>query len=101
MNSQWDDDCLWRSVIKDSWFYGGFGYGHNVRPDFSNTQWALMALDAAGLHLDDPTWKKADLLRRMKIIRAVIKIAINKMYSCIGYLFHQGLDVARVVVIIC
>ena len=61
VNSQWDEDCLWGSVNKDSWFYGGFGYGRNVRPDLSNTQWALMALDAAGLPLDDPTWKKAQI----------------------------------------
>ena len=59
--SQWDEDCIWWNVNKDNWYYGGFGYGSHSRPDLSNTQWALMGLDAAGLPLDDPTWKKAQI----------------------------------------
>ncbi|HEX69030.1 MAG TPA: hypothetical protein ENG10_01875, partial [Candidatus Bathyarchaeota archaeon] len=29
VNSQWDENCLWGSVSKDHWYYGGFGYGRN------------------------------------------------------------------------
>lgn len=61
VNSQWDESCLWGSVSKSNWFYGGFGYGYNVRPDLSNTQFALLALDAAGLPNDDPAWRKAQV----------------------------------------
>jgi len=61
INSQWDEHCYWGSVSKDNWYYGGFGYGYNVRPDLSNTQFALLALDAAGLPRDDPTWTKAQV----------------------------------------
>jgi len=57
--SQWDDNCLWGSVDESNWYWGGFGYGRNIRPDLSNTQWALLALHAAGLSDDDRTWDKA------------------------------------------
>jgi len=56
--SQWDENCLWGGVNKNDWYYGGFGYGRNIRPDLSNTQFALLALDAAGLPKDDPLWVK-------------------------------------------
>ena len=58
VNSQWDEDCLWESVSPDDPQYGGFGYGRSTRPDLSNTQFALLALDAAGLPKHDPTWAK-------------------------------------------
>ena len=61
VSSQWDESCIWGSVNKDHSYYGGFGYGSHSRPDLSNTQWALMGLDAAGLPQDDPTWKKAQI----------------------------------------
>ncbi|MBN1861572.1 MAG: hypothetical protein JW840_08950 [Candidatus Thermoplasmatota archaeon] len=59
--SQWDEDCLWGSVNVNSWYYGGFGYGSNLRPDLSNTQWAMMALQAAGAtnEENDNVWNKA------------------------------------------
>ncbi len=57
-NSQFDEDEGYTS--SHSW-YGGFGYeGDDYdRPDLSNTQWALMALAAAGITDDDPLWQKA------------------------------------------
>jgi squalene-hopene/tetraprenyl-beta-curcumene cyclase len=61
-DSQWDEDCLWGSVEKDDWRYGGFGYGSHFRPDLSNTQFALMALDAApSISKDDLLWDKAQV----------------------------------------
>ncbi|RJS81456.1 hypothetical protein CW713_06245 [Methanophagales archaeon] len=59
VSSQWDESCLWGSVNEDNWYYGGFGYGYHSRPDLSNTQFALVALKAAGLPEDDETWDKA------------------------------------------
>lgn len=40
-------------------FYGGIGYGSSERPDLSNLQMALEALQASELPSDDPAWKKA------------------------------------------
>jgi squalene-hopene/tetraprenyl-beta-curcumene cyclase len=40
------------------WF-GGFGYGRHGRPDGSNTQIAIEALQNAGLSKDDPAFKNA------------------------------------------
>ncbi|MEQ8762831.1 MAG: prenyltransferase/squalene oxidase repeat-containing protein [Planctomycetota bacterium] len=34
-------------------FYGGIGYGGNQRPDLSNLQFSLQALDAAGVSAED------------------------------------------------
>jgi len=39
--------------------YGGFGYGRSARPDLSNTQMALDALNDAGLKSDDPAFAAA------------------------------------------
>lgn len=39
--------------------FGGFGYGREQRPDGSNTQLAVEALNAAGLKSDDPAYKAA------------------------------------------
>lgn len=73
--SQWDEDCIWWNVNKENWYYGGFGYGSHSRPDLSNTQWALMGLDAAGLPLDDPTWKRAQIfLARSQNRRTTVTI---------------------------
>ena len=58
-NSQWDSNCLWGSVLEDNWYWGGFGYGNSKRPDLSNSQFAMMALDAADLAKEDATWRKA------------------------------------------
>lgn len=61
VNSQWDDDCTWGEcpVNEDDWRWGGFGYGDGRRPDMSNSQFALLALDAADLAKTDLTWTKA------------------------------------------
>lgn len=52
IGSQWDDACFYGSVNESHWYYGGFGYGYSVRPDLSNTQWALMGLKAADKELN-------------------------------------------------
>ncbi len=39
--------------------YGGVGYGANNRPDLSNTQYFLDALQAAGVGKDDPAVQRA------------------------------------------
>jgi len=40
-------------------FYGGAGYGKEKRPDLSNTQMMLEALQQSGLPADDPVYQKA------------------------------------------
>jgi hypothetical protein len=47
ISSQWDENCVYGNVGSDDWYYGGFGYGNSLRPDLSNTQWALMGIHAA------------------------------------------------------
>ncbi len=61
VHSQWDEDCLWGSVSRNSLYYGGFGYGSSSRPDLSNTQFVLLALDAAGLPKDHSLWTKVQV----------------------------------------
>ena len=48
-----------RKVDKSDPFYGGAGYGHNKRPDLSNTAFMVDALKAAGNGPDDEAMKKA------------------------------------------
>jgi len=61
--TQWDEDCRYGSVSQSNWYYGGWGYGrsYSTRPDLSNTQWAMMALSAAGATNEDDenVWNKA------------------------------------------
>lgn len=40
-------------------WYGGAGYGRHKRPDLSNTQMMLEALEQSGLPGDDPVYQKA------------------------------------------
>ena len=40
-------------------FYGGLGYGSDLRPDLSNLEHGLRALQAAALPADNPIWEKA------------------------------------------
>lgn len=40
-------------------YYGGIGYGNDLRPDLSNLQLALEALEASGLAASDPAWSRA------------------------------------------
>lgn len=91
VNSQWDENCLWGSVNKDNWYYGGFGYGRNVRPDLSNTQFALLALDAAGLPKDDPLWKKVQVfLHRCQNVNFSITLIIDGEEYTVQPFNHQG-----------
>jgi squalene-hopene/tetraprenyl-beta-curcumene cyclase len=53
---QWDEEE--GKSPKDD-FYGGAGYDSQSRPDLSNTQFFLDALEAAGIPKDDPALKKA------------------------------------------
>jgi squalene-hopene/tetraprenyl-beta-curcumene cyclase len=53
---QWDEAA---DAPRDNPQYGGFGYDVKLRPDLSNTQYALEALQAAGVSADDPAMKKA------------------------------------------
>jgi squalene-hopene/tetraprenyl-beta-curcumene cyclase len=43
------------------WGYGGIGYGNELRPDLSNTQFGLEALRAGGVAADDPAMQRAIL----------------------------------------
>lgn len=47
-------------------FYGGFGYGSTLRPDLSNTQYAIEALRMSGLKADDPV-----LVNAVKFIQRI------------------------------
>lgn len=40
-------------------FYGGIGYGGDLRPDLSNLQYALQALKDSGASEDDPAFQRA------------------------------------------
>jgi squalene-hopene/tetraprenyl-beta-curcumene cyclase len=93
VNSQWDESCIWGSVSKDSWYYGGFGYGWNVRPDLSNSQFALLALDAAELPKHDPLWSKAQVfLHRCQNIEFSITVNIEEEYTVHPFNTQGGYD---------
>ena len=53
---QWDDGE--GHEVSSSW-YGGQGYGRKKRPDLSNTQLMIEALQQSGLAPDDPVYQKA------------------------------------------
>jgi squalene-hopene/tetraprenyl-beta-curcumene cyclase len=40
-------------------FYGGIGYGNDLRPDLSNLQYALEAMHEAGVGPEDPAFQRA------------------------------------------
>jgi squalene-hopene/tetraprenyl-beta-curcumene cyclase len=40
-------------------YYGGIGYGGDERPDLANLQFAIEALKASGVPMDNPVWAKA------------------------------------------
>jgi squalene-hopene/tetraprenyl-beta-curcumene cyclase len=42
-------------------FYGGIGYGSDLRPDMANLEFALSALKDSALPAEDPLWQKAIL----------------------------------------
>jgi squalene-hopene/tetraprenyl-beta-curcumene cyclase len=43
----------------DHRYYGGIGYGGDLRPDLSNQYMAMEALRATALDPEDPTWERA------------------------------------------
>ncbi len=43
------------------WGYGGIGYGNELRPDLSNTQFGLEGMKAAGVPASDPAMQRAIL----------------------------------------
>jgi squalene-hopene/tetraprenyl-beta-curcumene cyclase len=53
---QWDEE---EGKKPSDDYYGGAGYDSKSRPDLSNTQFFLDALQAAGIDKDDPALKKA------------------------------------------
>ena len=53
---QWDEGKGYET--SNPW-YGGQGYGSGKRPDLSNTQMMLEALNESGLAADDPVYRKA------------------------------------------
>ena len=93
VSSQWDESCLWGSVNEDNWYYGGFGYGYHSRPDLSNTQFALVALKAAGLPEDDETWDKAIIFLQ----RCQNRAASNDQWwagNDGGFIYYPGTSLA-------
>lgn len=61
-NMQWTEDRNGpddKPVTPDNPWYGGAGYGNSKRPDLSNTQMMLEALQQSGLPADDPAYQKA------------------------------------------
>jgi Squalene-hopene cyclase C-terminal domain/Putative Ig domain/Peptidase family M23 len=90
VSSQWDEQNIWGSVSQNSWYWGGFGYGNSARPDMSNTQFALLALDAANLSKTDSTWSKA-----VKFVsRSQNRQASNEGYSYYndgGFLYQPSI----------
>jgi squalene-hopene/tetraprenyl-beta-curcumene cyclase len=55
-------------------FYGGIGYGGDLRPDLSNLQYALQALKDSGADEDDPAFQRAlKFLERSQNLREVNK----------------------------
>ena len=57
------DDCWDEGEGYDdtSWYYGGYGYGSDNRPDLSNTQFAVVALRVAGVPDDHDIFDKIEL----------------------------------------
>ncbi len=53
---QWDEG---EGYERDSPWYGGAGYGEHKRPDLSNTQMMLEALQQSGLPPEHPVYRKA------------------------------------------
>jgi squalene-hopene/tetraprenyl-beta-curcumene cyclase len=55
---QWDEG---EKIDRNNPYYGGFGYDSKGRPDMSNSQFALEALQAAGISAEDEAMKKAQI----------------------------------------
>ena len=72
--AQWDAG---EGISESDWQWGGFGYGRNVRPDLSNTQFAMMGLDAADLANPNETFTKVQKFAS----RCQNRTASNEGYS--------------------
>jgi squalene-hopene/tetraprenyl-beta-curcumene cyclase len=90
----WLVSTQWVGVAKEDWQYGGFGYEENQRPDLSNTQFALLALDAAGLPKDDPVWTKVQVfLARCQNINFSVTVNVSGTpYTVTPYNAYGGYD---------
>jgi len=88
---QWDEG---EGITKDDWRYGGFGYNIGSRPDLSNTQFAVLALDAAGLPKDHPLWVKLQVfLHRCQNVNFPITLNIEgSNYTVQPYNHYGGYD---------
>ncbi|MFN7021538.1 MAG: prenyltransferase/squalene oxidase repeat-containing protein [Phycisphaerales bacterium] len=61
-----------RKLDKSHPFYGGVGYGKQGRPDLSNTQFMLQALEDSGVSPDDPAVRRALVfLQRLQMLDEV------------------------------
>lgn len=73
-NTQWivgmkDPDG--KTIDENHPYFGGFGYGGSGRPDISNTQLALQALQDTGVDCDDPVFKRAlTFLNRIQAVES-------------------------------
>jgi len=54
----WDEG---EGYSQDDWYYGGYGYGSDSRPDLSNTQFAAIALFVAGVPKAHTIYDKIEL----------------------------------------
>ena len=88
---QWDEG---EGISKGDWRYGGFGYYVGSRPDLSNTQFAALALDAAGLPKDHPLWTKLQVfLHRCQNVNFSITLNIDgESYTVHPYNHYGGYD---------
>ena len=88
---QWDEE---EGISKSDWRYGGFGYYIGSRPDLSNTQFATLALDAAGLPKDHPLWTKLQVfLHRCQNVNFSITLNIDgESYTVHPYNHYGGYD---------
>lgn len=61
-----------KKVDRDHPYYGGVGYGKHGRPDMSNTQFMLQALQDSGVSPEDPAVQRALVfLQRCQMLDAV------------------------------
>lgn len=74
--------------------YGGIGYGSDRRPDLSNTQLALEALQAAGLSEDSEVWRRASrFVSRCQNRKSSNDVLSGEKYSSTndgGFYYHPG-----------
>ena len=88
VNVQWDEA---NGITMGDSRYGGFGYAIGSRPDLSNSQFALLALDASGLPKDDPLWTRAQVfLHRCQNIDFSVTLDIDGVDYTVQPYNHAG-----------